>query len=250
MSDRLILYHYWSSTCSQKARFVLAEKGASWTSRHVDLFKFEHWDDDYVALNPNGMVPTLLDGEAVIGDSNIMLEYLEDRYPKPRLRQKGAADKACMRQWMKLADGAQKAAIKIGYNLRIKPRMAHLTRAQLRKIGTRNPNPDIRRSWFRKLEHGVAQEDVDHAYAQLERLADRIERQLSATNWLAGDEFTLADIALSPYMNRIEVLEHPEILGHAVRPHLAAWWQRLRDRPAFVEAYSFSNPNPADPISR
>ncbi len=42
----LTLYHYWSSVCSQKARFCLAEKGLEWQSRHIDLFTFANPDAD------------------------------------------------------------------------------------------------------------------------------------------------------------------------------------------------------------
>ncbi len=250
MTDPFVLFHYWSSTCSQKARFALDEKGVGWESRHVDLFKFEHWDEAYVRLNPKGMVPTLTHGDLVITDSNIMLEYLDDVCPEPELRPRPAADRSRMRQWMKVADDAQKAVIKIGFNLRIKPRMAHLSPAELAKIGQRNPNPDFRRSWFRKLEEGVPQDEVDHSYAALEAIANKIDEQTAKTAWLAGDTFSLADIALSPYLYRIEVLEHPEILDAGVRPALAAWWQALQERPAFKTAYAFKNPNPEDPVTR
>ncbi|MDH3465617.1 MAG: glutathione S-transferase family protein [Gammaproteobacteria bacterium] len=248
MSDSIILYHYWSSTCSQKARFALEEKGVPWASRHLDLFKFEHWEDDYVSINPDGMVPTLVDGDTVITDSNIMLEYLDERSSASRLSPDSAAQRAVMRHWMKLADSAQKSVIKIGYNLRIKPRMGHFSHEQLQEIGRRNPNSEFRRSWFRKLEQGVSQAEIDHSYAQLELLVDRIEQTVSRVPWLAGDTFSLADIALSPYLKRIEVLERPEMLDGSRRPHLASWWHMLQQRPAFVEAYSFPNPNPADPI--
>lgn len=250
MSDELVLYHYWSSTCSQKARFALAEKSVEWTSRHVDLFKFEHWEDAYIAINPNGMVPTLVNGDTVITDSNIMLEYLDDTSPEKPLRPENAAERANMRAWMKLADKAQEVVIKIGYNLRIKPRMAKFSQAQLREIGERNPNPEFKRSWFRKLEKGVSQTEVDQSYAFLDRVLQSIEQQLSRTAWLAGESFSFADIALSPYLNRIEVLERPEMLDGENRPHLAAWWQKLQQRPGFIEAYSFSNPNSGDPIAR
>jgi glutathione S-transferase len=250
MIEPITLYHYWSSTCSQKARFALLEKGLDWDSRHVDIFKFEHWDDDYVKLNSNGTVPTMTHGSLVITDSNIMLEYLDDAFPDPSLRPESAGQRSLMRYWMKQADNAQKFAIKIGFNLRIKPRMAHLSKAELRVIGKRNPNPEIRASWLRKIEHGVPQEQVDQGYAAFEALANRIEQQTRKTAWLAGDEFSLADIALSPYLNRIEVLEHPEILASSARPALARWWLNLQDRPAYKTAYAFENPNPDDPIKR
>ena len=81
----LTLYHYWSSVCSQKARFCLAEKGLEWQSRHIDLFTFDHWQPDYLALNPKAVVPTLdHDGHVPI-ESNVVVEYLDDAFPDPPL---------------------------------------------------------------------------------------------------------------------------------------------------------------------
>lgn len=250
MKPPLVLYHYWSSTCSQKARFGLAEKGPAWESHHVDLFKFQHWEPDYIRLNPNGMVPTLVHGETVVTDSNIILEYIEDRFDGPALRPAAADQAARMRSWMKEADAAQGAAIKASYNLRYKKRIAHYDKATLIEIGKRNPNPEFRRSWLRKIEDGVSAEEEEAAYARLERLVEKMDRQLARTAWLAGDDFSLADIALAPYVNRIEVLSRPEMLTPEVHPHLAEWWARVQARSGYREAFSFQNPDPDDPIKR
>ena len=81
----LELYHHNLSVCAQKVRLALAEKGLDWEDRHVDLMKSEHLTPDYLALNPKGVVPTLVhDGKPVI-ESTIILEFLEDAFPEPSL---------------------------------------------------------------------------------------------------------------------------------------------------------------------
>ena len=77
-----------------------------------------------------------------------------------------------------------------------------------------------------------------------------MEATLSDGPWLLGETFGLADIAMAPYVNRIEVLERPEMVAAAMRPRVAEWWQRIQDRPGFQEAFSFANPNADDPIKR
>ena len=62
--------------------------------------------------------------------------------------------------------------------------------------------------------------------------------------------FCLADIAMAPYVNRVEVLERPEIVAASVRPRVAEWWQRIQARPGFQEAFSFANPDATDPVKR
>ena len=80
------LYTHPMSPCAQKVRIVLAEKRLEWEGRHVDLPGKENLEPWYLELNRLGVVPTLVeDGRAVI-ESSIICEYLEDRYPEPRLR--------------------------------------------------------------------------------------------------------------------------------------------------------------------
>ena len=60
------LYHFWSSVCSVKVRMCLEEKGVQWQSRYVDLFRFDQLRPEYLAINPDGVVPTLVhDGHPV-----------------------------------------------------------------------------------------------------------------------------------------------------------------------------------------
>jgi glutathione S-transferase len=75
----LTLYHNALSTCSQKVRLVLAEKGIEFESRLIDLMSGQQHDPQYVALNPKHVVPTLVvDGE-VVRESSIIAEYLDAR---------------------------------------------------------------------------------------------------------------------------------------------------------------------------
>ena len=82
------LYHTSHSTCSQKVRLTLAEKGLpernkDWVEHDVDLNKFEQLTPEYLKLNPNGVVPTLVhDGRALI-ESSALLEYLDEIIPEP-----------------------------------------------------------------------------------------------------------------------------------------------------------------------
>ncbi|MFZ1089587.1 MAG: glutathione S-transferase N-terminal domain-containing protein [Xanthobacteraceae bacterium] len=60
------LYHFWSSVCSVRCRMALEEKGVPWTSRYIDIFKFDQMRPEYLAINPRGMVQTLVhDGKPV-----------------------------------------------------------------------------------------------------------------------------------------------------------------------------------------
>jgi hypothetical protein len=81
----LVLYHNDMSLCAQKVRLCLAEKGLEWDSRHLVLRTGEHQQAWYRKLNRRAVVPTLVDREKVIPESNVILEYLDEAYPDPRL---------------------------------------------------------------------------------------------------------------------------------------------------------------------
>ena len=71
------LYHFWSSVCSVRCRMALEEKGLKWTSRYIDLFKFDQLRPEYLAVNPDGVVPTLVHNRIPIRESTIINEYID-----------------------------------------------------------------------------------------------------------------------------------------------------------------------------
>ena len=71
----LVLYHASHSTCSQKVRMVLHEKSVAFEEVRIDLGKKEQLNPDYLALNPNGVVPTLVDDGIPIIESSVICEY-------------------------------------------------------------------------------------------------------------------------------------------------------------------------------
>ena len=101
----LELYHFDKSTCSQKVRICLAEKGLDWVNRHVDLPGSEHVMPAYLALNPNGVVPTLVHDGTPIIESTVICEYLDELYPyEPRLSLSDILSRARMRAWLRYID--------------------------------------------------------------------------------------------------------------------------------------------------
>ena len=82
----LELWHTANSTCSQKVRIALAEKGLAWTSHHLNLRAFEQLSPAFLALNPAGMVPVLRHDGRVLRESLAINEYLDEVFPAPALR--------------------------------------------------------------------------------------------------------------------------------------------------------------------
>jgi maleylpyruvate isomerase len=79
------LYQFFRSGTSHRLRIALALKGLPVQSMAVDLRTEQHLKDEFKALNPQGLVPVLVDGQRVLIQSPAILEWLEERYPQPAL---------------------------------------------------------------------------------------------------------------------------------------------------------------------
>ncbi|MGH8442459.1 MAG: maleylacetoacetate isomerase [Nevskiaceae bacterium] len=81
----LRLFSTWRSSAAYRVRIVLALKGVAYEYVAVNLVKAEHRRPEYLALNPQGRVPLLVDGDFRLGQSLAIFDYLEGRHPKPAL---------------------------------------------------------------------------------------------------------------------------------------------------------------------
>ena len=93
----MILHGYWRSSASYRVRIALNLKGLAYRQVAHDLRKDEHKAPAYLALNPQGLTPTLQDGGQVITQSSAILEWLEEAHPKPALLPEGANERARVR---------------------------------------------------------------------------------------------------------------------------------------------------------
>src|ERR1043166_9878961 len=99
MTDAITLYDAHGSPCARRVRAVLLEKRLPWTTRLVDLTRVEQKRPEYLALNPNGVVPTLIHGERVLYESNVITEYLDEVFPRPRLYPADPWERAQAKMW-------------------------------------------------------------------------------------------------------------------------------------------------------
>ena len=93
----MILHGYWRSGASYRVRIALALKGIGYDLAAHDLRTGEQKAADYLALNPQGMVPALQTGDRVLIQSPAILEWLEETHPSPPLLPSGADDRAAVR---------------------------------------------------------------------------------------------------------------------------------------------------------
>ena len=123
------LYHFGFSTCSQKVRLVLAEKGVEFASHEVNLMAGEQHDPKYVKLNPKHVVPTLVHDGRVFIESSLIVKYLDDAFPEPPMRPADAAGRYRVDSWLMHLDQALHPAAPI-VTFALGPRKALLQQPQ------------------------------------------------------------------------------------------------------------------------
>lgn len=240
------LYHFGFSTCSQKVRLVLVEKEIDFISREVDILSGAQHEPDYVRLNPKHVVPTLVHDGAVLVESTLINEYLDDAFPENPLRPASPIQRHCMRLWTKLLDEHVHAAtaavtFAIGPRVMILQKPAEEREAEIEAI----PDPEARAARRSVIENGVKAPVFAGALAEMIDLLDRMEAALASSPWLCGETFGLADAAVLPYVLRLDHLAMTPLLSAPLRPRLGDWFDRVRQRPSFATAIAQWAPEPA-----
>src|SRR5437868_8661699 len=120
------LYNAPPSTCSQRVRFVLNAKKLPFSEVKLDLMAGDQLKPEYLKLNPNGVVPTLDHDGAIIIDSSVIVEYLDEVAPAPqKFTPQEPAARAHMRSLMRFIDEMPAAAVRVPtFNLAFLPRFA------------------------------------------------------------------------------------------------------------------------------
>ena len=231
----LALYHNDMSSCAQKVRLVLAEKGLEWENRHLDLRAGEHQKDWYIKLNPRAVVPTLIDGDIVVPESNVINEYLDERFPDPPLKPADPFGRARMRLWTKqLDEGVHDAGIAV-LSFGLAFRHQYLTKGEAGKEMLESiPDPIKRERRRDVIDKGLDSQHFKTAVSRLLTLYRDMDNALASHAWLAGESYTIADAAFTPYIVR---LEHLDVMGLLdPTPRTADWYRRIKARPSFQAA--------------
>ncbi len=232
----LTLYHAHHSTCSQKVRLCLAEKGLDFESRLLDLAARDQLAPDYLEINPNGVVPTLLhDGQAIL-DSSVICEYLDDVFADPPLAPAAPVERARMRAWLRYLEEVPTAAVRYpSFNMAFLPRFAGLDDERfLREQADVRP---LRKQFYRRMtRRGFKEADIEAALDQIVQAAARMDRALASGPWLVGDAYSLADIVAAPSLDRMADLGLSHLWDRDF-PRVADWFERIRNRPAYAAAF-------------
>ncbi len=231
------LFHAWLSSASRRVRLCLAEKNIPYEGIAIDLSKQEQHSPEFLAMNPNGVVPALeLAPGRFLHESSTICEYLDDLQPDPPLRPADPYALALMRNFVRWTDEkVLPNLLVLNWSQMLQPTAQQWTDAQLQEKMNRIPTAERREAWVRIARKPYTEEEKAEALRKLLLLADRMEEMLAEGPWLMGAQLTLADIAAAPFTARIAEIA-PHALEPTARPRTHAWWTAMRQRPAFAEA--------------
>jgi glutathione S-transferase len=188
------------SLFSAKVRVALDEKGVAYERVDVPFSRARGYDPKHpevLALNPKGQVPVLVDDDVAIYDSMLILEYIEERYPEPRLFPSDVAGRARCRQ-------AEAAADEILF-----PHVWTL----------------IRESFYKGGDAAA----ITAARAAIATLCRELDADLAGRTYLCGDQFTVADIA---YFLTLAFATGLGAAPDASLGNVGAWMARVASRPS------------------
>lgn len=234
------LYHFWSSVCSVRCRMALEEKGVPWTSRYIDIFAFQHLTPEFLAINPGGTVPVLVVDDEPVRDSIIINEYIDQAFDGPKLIPEDPLLAARMREFIHHCEESFDAIVKLTMVKYILPKLLNRWgREELLKQAERRPQRYYRDVHARAVRGEIMQAELDESLAKIEVLLDHLETILTSSTWIVGDQISLADITISPYVFRLSALGQDKFWSKERRPHVAQWYKNLSTRPSFQKAVSW-----------
>ena len=234
----LELYHNNISVCAQKVRVVLAEKNLPWTNHHVSLARGEQLTPQFKTMNPRGVVPVLVHDGNTIVESSVICAYLDEAFPDPPLMPQSPVERATMRLWCKLPDdilhmACATVSFAISFGRQLKQQAGNGLEERLMKM----PDPARRERQRALIEKGIETPFFRDHIKVFEKTFGEIETQLGKTKWLASNMFTLADIEITPYVERIDRLGLAGMWQD--RPRLADWFKRIKARSSFKAISDF-----------
>jgi glutathione S-transferase len=231
------LYNAPQSTCSQRVRFVLNAKKLPFTEVKLDLLAGDQLKPDYLKLNPNGVVPTLEHGGAVVIDSSVIIEYLDEVVPEPEhFTPRDPVRRAAMRSLMRFIDELPAAAVRVPtFNLAFLPRFQAMSDEEFRAFAEAKP---LRKEFMLAMgRQGFPEKEMKASLDRLARTLERMENEIAASGgpWLLGRDLTLADIAVMPAIVRMADLGLDTMWSG--KPAIARWYAAIQAHPAFAATY-------------
>jgi glutathione S-transferase len=199
------LYYHPASPFARKALIAASLLGVELETQVVNLFAGEGQSPEFLRLNPQGKVPTLVDGDFSLWESNAVVQYLAGQTPGSPLLPADAKGRADVLRWQFWESSSfAPACVVYVYENVLKPMLGR-------------GEPDA--------------EELSKGEEKFHRAAKLLDSHLATRPWLVGDTLTLADVSVAPVLMYAEAGKYP-LEGY---PHITAWFDKIQQLPAWIE---------------
>jgi glutathione S-transferase len=232
--------HFTGSSCSQKLRVFLNLKGIEWQSHPVDLPHYENMQPWFLGINPRGLVPVLVHDGAVHIESNDIIQYLEQKFPTPRLIPAGHENEVA--SLLHHEDDLHLDLRTLSFRFVFAPPGPPKPAAALESYiangaGTVQGAVDREKQvqiefWQRAAKEGFTDERARTSALRFRAEFDALEKRLAKQPHLMGDALSVLDIAWLIYAHRLSLGGYPFARLH---PQVHAWAEKLRAMPEFAK---------------
>ena len=235
-NHHLVLYDFDGSPCARRVRIVLLEKRLEWETRLVDLTRMEQKRPEYLALNPNGVVPTLVHGERVLYESNVITEYLDEVFPGPRLYPANPWERAQAKMWQAFELEMAKEFRPLLYHRLMGPAKRTMSRDEALAHARTHTTDPAHLEWTARVYDGevVSEAEAARLSALLYGRLKTLDERLAGRTFLVGDAFSIADVSVLPRVAMYPWIGLP-IDGSAFA-NVARWLDEVGARPSFLRS--------------
>ncbi len=194
------IYGSKGSGSASRCYWTAAEAGIELENVPLDFQKAEHKSEAYLAMNPNGKVPTLVDGDVVVWESLAINNYIVEKNKPELFGENEAAAHAHLSQWSYWA-------------------LAHLQKA-------------LEPLYMQKWTGAMPPEGVTAAQADSGKWLSILEKHMTGRDYIVGKTFTIADINVGSI-----VFTGKDYLDMTAYPNISRWLGVLAERPAYKQVY-------------
>jgi glutathione S-transferase len=228
------------SSCSQKLRIFLNLKKIPWQSHPIDLPGNENMQPWFLGINPRGLVPVLVHDGAVHIESNDIIQYLEERFPTPRLIPAGHENEvaALLKHEDELHLDLRTLSFRFVFAPPGPPKPAAALESYIANgAGTVQGAKDHQKEvqiefWQRAAREGFTDAQARASALKFRAEFDALEKTLAKQSCLMGDDLSVLDIAWLIYEHRLSLAGYP---FERLHPHVLVWAERLRAMPEFAK---------------
>ena len=240
----LELYHWEPNSNSGEVLILLKEKGLDFVSHYVDVLAFEQHDPAFLKINPHAQAPALVHDGRLITETGFILQYLEAVFHTPSFTPHGPQERYWVNVWIKYVNEYMAPAVsRLGVDRFMADQLKGRDLAAAREGLERAP-PERRQAWIRALDGRLDPSDIEITRALLRTRLDQMERTLASSEWLAGSDYSIADMAVFPTARSLPVVA-PDLVNDKATPRIMAWMEAIAARPPVQAAMAMARtPHP------